>query len=186
MFQGLSKPYTLLWVTPPGMIRPQLVSRQLATLAPMAFLSWATAIWRLSLLLWWCCGWLSSSSLLQCPSCSMLWPENRPQIHWLDVEINPVTIFMKKIFFCFYLLFYRQAMEETDSDPSSSGRWEAVSIPNGAVEALLSETLLQLEIQCLVWLQVWGQGNIYLTTSSLSSIVCAMNIVKVFGQNSHF
>ncbi len=41
-------------------------------------------------------------------------------------------------------------MEEAGSDPGSPGRWEAMSIPDGAVEALPGEALLQLEIQCLV------------------------------------
>lgn len=60
-------------------------------------------------------------------------------------------------FSCFYLLFCRQAVAEADSDPGSPGRREALSVPDGAVEALPGEALLQLEIQRLVWLQVWGQ-----------------------------
>lgn len=56
-----------------------------------------------------------------------------------------------------YLLFCRQAVEEADSDPGSPGRREAMSVPDGAMEALPGEALLQLEIQHMVWVQVWGQ-----------------------------
>lgn len=43
----------------------------------IVLLFWATAIFKPSLLLQWCCGRLSSSSLHQCPSYWRLWPENR-------------------------------------------------------------------------------------------------------------
>lgn len=59
--------------------------------------------------------------------------------------------------FFFDLPFCRQAVEKADSNPGTPGWWEAMSIPDGAVEALPGEALLQLEIQQLVWVQDWGQ-----------------------------
>lgn len=44
-------------------------------------------------------------------------------------------------------------MEEADSDPGPSRGREAVSDPDGAMEALPGEALLQLEIQQLVRVQ---------------------------------
>lgn len=58
-----------------------------------------------------------------------------------------------------YLLFCRQALEEADSEPGSPGWREAMSIPDGAMEALPGEALLQLEIQQLVGVQVRGQST---------------------------
>lgn len=67
-----------------------------------------------------------------------------------------------------YLLFCRQAVEKADSDSGSPGRREAVPVPDGAVEALPGEALLQLEIQRLVRVQVRGQSaSILLSVSAL-------------------
>lgn len=82
----------------------------------------------------------------------------------------------------FYILFSRQAVEETDSDPGSPGWWKAVSIPDGAVETLSGETMLQLEIQRLVWVQVRGQS-----ASTLFWSVClgANNVWVASPQNKY-
>ena len=80
---GLSTSYALLQVTQLGLIRPQLVSRWLASYQDsMAPLFWATAILRLSLPHWWYCGWLSSFSLPRCQNYWRLWPRNGLQILW--------------------------------------------------------------------------------------------------------
>ena len=72
---GLSTSYALLQVTQPGLIRPQLVSRWLASYHDsMAPLFWATAILRLSLPHRWYCGWLSSFSHPRCLNYWRLWP----------------------------------------------------------------------------------------------------------------
>lgn len=50
----------------------------------------------------------------------------------------------------------RETVAQADRGPDSAGRRPALRPPDGAVEALLGEALLQLEIQLLVPVQVRG------------------------------
>ena len=87
----------------------------------------------------------------------------------------------------FYLLFRRQAVEEADGDPGSPGRRAALSGPDGAVETLSGEALLQLEIQRLVRLQVWGQCvELFCTDSRKYSRRCCYTDLKVSKSEIHF